>query len=326
MELETEGKERRVLIHPDEAEDRLTSRLRIIQKRRGHRAATDDTLLAWAAARACPDAARVLDLGSGKGTVAMLLLQRLSRCRVIGLEALEVSHDLAVRNALLNSLADRWEPRLGDLRDPSVLASEPPFDLVAGAPPFMRIGSGVMPGDPQRAAGRFELKGGVREYAEAAAMNLAPRGRVVLLMDGLKQSRAHAAQAFAASGLFLRAVTAVHPRPGRNPIYWILEASPESGSITEVSLCIRLDPGSGFSPEYEAIRRDMDCSTHPPWREVKAIAAAEACVLPATSGVQGREITEPKPAASNRSPKRSMNTEKPSSLVQCPGATRSILS
>ena len=129
-----------MLILPDETQDRLTLRLRIIQKRRGHRAASDDTLLAWAAARACPDAVRILDLGSGKGTVAMLLLQRLPRCRVIGLEALEVSHDLAVSNTLLNDLVDRWEPRLGDLRDPSVLAGEPSFDLVTGAPPFMPVG------------------------------------------------------------------------------------------------------------------------------------------------------------------------------------------
>jgi tRNA1Val (adenine37-N6)-methyltransferase len=255
-----------VLIHPDETQDRLTSRIHIIQKRRGHRAASDDTLLAWAAARARLDAVRILDLGSGKGTVAMLLLQRLPHCRVIGLEALDVSHDLALRNAQLNALTDRWEPRLGDLRDPSLLAGEPPFDLVTGAPPFMPVGSGVMPGDTQRAAGRFEMRGGVREYAEAAARHLAPGGKVVLLMDGLEQSRARAAQALAASGFFPRLFLAVRPRPGRNPIYWILEASIKPGPAIEESLSMRLAAGSRFSPEYEAIRRDMDCPARTPPR------------------------------------------------------------
>ena len=247
-------------IHPDETLDRLTSRYRIIQKRRGHRAASDDMLLAWAAARARPDALRVLDLGSGKGTVALLLLQRLPRCRVTGLEALEVSHDLAARNALLNTLSDRWEPKLGDLRDPSVLAGEPPFDLVTGAPPFMAVGSGVLPVDPQRAAGRFELRGGVRDYAAAAARNLAPHGKVVLLMDGLDQSRTRAAQALAASGLHLCTVTAVNPCPGGDPIYRIFEASAASGTTIEASICMRLERGAGFSPEYEAIRRNLDCA------------------------------------------------------------------
>jgi len=249
-----------MLIHPDETLDRLTSTLSIIQKRRGHRAATDDTLLAWAGARVCPGAMRVLDLGSGKGTVAMLLLQRLPGCQVIGLEALEAGHELAVRNARLNALTDRWDPRLGDLRNPCVLAGEPRFDLITGAPPFMPMGSGVMPEDPQRAAGRFELRGGVRDYAEAAARHLAQGGKVVLLMDGLESSRARAIQALIAVGLPPSTITTVHPVQGRDPIYRIFEAGAEFGSTTERSLHMRIDGKRGFSPEYETIRRDMDCA------------------------------------------------------------------
>jgi tRNA1Val (adenine37-N6)-methyltransferase len=249
-----------MLIHPDETLDRLTSKLNIIQKRRGHRAASDDTLLAWAAAQACPEAIQVLDLGSGKGTVAMLLLQRLPGCHVIGLEALEVSHELAVRNARMNALTDRWDPRLGDLRDPSLLAGESRFDLITGAPPFMPVGSGVMPEDPQRAAGRFELRGGVRDYAEAAVRYLAQGGKVVFLMDGIESSRARTAEALTAVGLTPNNVTAVHPFPGRDPIYRIFEASVGFGSTTESSLYMRIEGKSGFSPEYEAIRRDMDCA------------------------------------------------------------------
>jgi len=249
-----------MLTHPDETRDRLTSRLNITQKRRGHRAASDDTLLAWAAARTCPDAVRVLDLGSGKGTVAMLLLQRLPSCRVIGLEALEASHELAIRNAHLNSLGDRWDPRIGDLRDLCVLAGESRFDLVTGAPPFMPVGSGVVPEDTQRAAGRFELRGGVRDYAEAAVRYLAEGGKVVFLMDGLESSRSRAVQALTAAGLTLNNVTAVCPFPGRDPIYRIFGASAGFGSTTEQSLCMRIDGKSGFSPEYEAIRREMDCA------------------------------------------------------------------
>jgi tRNA1Val (adenine37-N6)-methyltransferase len=250
-----------MLIHPDETLDRLTSRLNIIQKSRGHRAASDDTLLAWAAARTCPDAIRILDLGSGKGTVAMLLLQRLPGCRVIGLEALEVSHELAVRNARMNGLSDRWDPRLGDLRDPSVLAGESLFDLITGAPPFMPVGSGVLPEDPQRAAGRFELRGGVRDYAEAAVRYLAQGGKAVFLLDGLESSKTRTIEALAAVGLSLNNVTAVHPFPGRDPVYRTFEASARFGSTAEQSLYMRIDGKSGFSPEYEVIRRDMDCAS-----------------------------------------------------------------
>jgi tRNA1(Val) A37 N6-methylase TrmN6 len=245
-------------IYQDETQDRLTSKLRIIQKRKGHRAASDDTLLAWAAARAHPGATRVLDLGSGKGTVAMLLLQRLPGCCVVGLEALEISHDLALRNAQLNGLTDRWEPRLGDLRDMSSLADQIAFDLVTGAPPFMPLGSGVPPADLQRVAGRFELRGGVEEYSAAAARHIGPRGKFVVLMDGLEQSRSRAKLALNATGFFLHTVLEIRPRPGQNPIYWIFEASLEPGPVVRELLFLRSREQSESSCEYELIRREMD--------------------------------------------------------------------
>ncbi|MCA9541603.1 MAG: AMP-binding protein, partial [Myxococcales bacterium] len=107
---------------PDETLDRLSATLRILQRRRGHRAASDDTLLAWFALQARPAARRVLDLGTGKGTVALLLLRALPDCVVVGVEAVPEAHALAVRNARLNGLVQRFSPRLGDLRDAAAQA------------------------------------------------------------------------------------------------------------------------------------------------------------------------------------------------------------
>jgi tRNA1Val (adenine37-N6)-methyltransferase len=253
-----EGSVQRPIVNPDETLDDLARTLRIIQKKHGHRAASDDVFLAWTAARVCPGAGRVLDLGSGKGTVAMLLLRCLPRCRVIGVEALAVSHDLARRNSILNGLETRYQPRLGDLRDPSVLVGEPPFDLITGAPPFKPLGSGTLPRDAQRAAGRFELRGGAREYAAAAAGHLAPNGKVVLLMDGLEQSRVRAAEAYAAAGLFPHLIIAVRPRPGRPPVYWVMTADRKAGDTVEESLCMRPEIGNSWSQEYDAVRKEME--------------------------------------------------------------------
>ena len=243
-------------VGPDETLDRLTSELRILQKEQGHRAATDDTLLAWAAVQARPDARRVLDLGSGKGTVALLLLQRMPRCRAEGVEAEAVSHDLALRNRVLNKLTERWNPRLGDLRDSSVLAGEAPFDLITGAPPFMPMGSGPLPKDPLRAAGRFELRGGVSDYVATAARHLAPAGVAVILMDGLGRARGEAA--IGAVGMELRRRIAVRPFPGRGPTYWILVAAREAGDLVEATLDLRFEPGGPYSPEFDAIRSELD--------------------------------------------------------------------
>ncbi len=237
-------------------EDRLSRTLRIVQHRRGHRAASDDVLLAWAAAEAHPGARRVLDLGSGKGTVALLLLRRRPACEVIGVEAEPAHHALALENAALNDLADRYEPRLGDLRDAAVLAGCAPFDLVCGAPPFMPVGSGVLPRNPLRAAARFELRGGVADYAHAMARHLAPDGRAVLLMDGLGGARA--VEAFVAAGLTPTRRLHVRPRPGKPPTYEIVVARRGAHALSIAEMTMRDAEGEGWSPAYAAVREALD--------------------------------------------------------------------
>lgn len=241
---------------PDETLDRLSATLWILQRRRGHRATSDDVLLAWAGARAAPAARRVLDLGTGKGTVALLLCRALPEARIVGVEAFAASHALAIRNAALNGLADRFDPRHGDLRDPAVLAGEAPFELVTGAPPFMPPGTGVLPADPQRAAGRFELRGGVEGYCATAARHLADAGRAVILMDGA--SRARTLAAVAGAGLAPRRITEVAPRPGRAATFWIIEAARRVGPLVEARLDMRGAAGEGWSTEYAAARAALD--------------------------------------------------------------------
>lgn len=246
-------------------EDVLSRTLRIVQHAKGHRAASDDVLLAWAAAEAHTGAERILDLGSGKGTVALLLCRRLPLATVVGVEAEPAHHELAVRNAALNGLERRYRPTLGDLRSVTLA---PEFDLVCGAPPFMRPGSGVLPRNPLRAAARFELRGGVEAYAQAGARALAPGGRLVLLMDG--QGGRRAVQAVEAAGLVVERRITVRPRPGRAATYEIVQSarpgdvSPIRGGPHLTHPCVNHSEivmrggGEDWSPAYAAVRRALD--------------------------------------------------------------------
>ncbi len=238
--------------------DPLTHRLRIWQRVDGHKATSDDVLLAWLGATTRPDAKRCLDLGTGKGTVAMLLSQALSETRLVGVEAFPESHALALRNIEENGLAGRFEARLGDLRDATVLAGEAPYDLVTGAPPFMRVGSGVQPRDPQRAAGRFELRGGVEAYVEAAAAHLAPAGACVILMDGGGGPRA--VRAFERFGLCVTRRVDVVPRPGRAPTYALVvgERGDPTPAPESETLAMRVPEGDAWSEAFAAVRRRLD--------------------------------------------------------------------
>ncbi|MCB9547749.1 MAG: methyltransferase [Myxococcales bacterium] len=245
-------------MEPREGEtlDVLSNTLRLFQRRRGHRATSDDVLLAGLAVAAAPAARRIADLGTGKGTVALLLARALPAANVVGVEAFPESHALAVRNAALNDLTDRFLPLLGDLRDADVLAGRGEFDLVCGAPPFMPIGSGTLPADAQRASGRFELRGGVEGYAAAAARVLAPGGRVVLLMDGHGADRLEAA--FAAEGLALHRRISVVPRPGRPATFEVGVGGREAAPLVREVLAMRPATGDAWAPAYAALRRRLD--------------------------------------------------------------------
>ncbi len=235
---------------PDESLDRLTDHRQVIQRKRGHRSATDDVLAAWSAWTARPDASSVLDLGCGHGTVTLLLSQVLS-ARFLCVEAQEISADLARRNLALNALDDRATVQRADLRTAELA---PEFDLVTGTPPFMPRGSGLLPKDPQRAAGRFELRGGVEAYFEAAARALAPEGRVSILMDGAQDARCRAA--VEAAGLSLVHRLVVRPQADAAPRFRGYVAAQQGTEDEPVELVVR-DANRAFTPAMQQIRRRL---------------------------------------------------------------------
>lgn len=159
-----------------ESLDALSGHFKIFQLKKGHRYSTDDVICAWYGTTYCPRADRVLDLGSGIGSVGMIAAWRLPGAHFVTLEAQEISVALARRSARYNGLTDRYDIRLGDLRDPEALADCAPFDLVLGSPPYWPLSDGT-PGDhPQKVACRFEVRGDVAAYVATARQHLSPGG------------------------------------------------------------------------------------------------------------------------------------------------------
>jgi len=162
----------------------LTADFRLLQRRRGHRFSVDDLATAWIAARARPEASTTLDLGCGIGSVLLMIAWRFPAARCFGIEAQEISFALAQRNVVDNGAGDRVSVALGDLRELSRAEAYPPCDLVTGTPPYLPLGTALPSPDPQRAAARIELRGGVEAYLLAASRVLAPDGRAVVCADG----------------------------------------------------------------------------------------------------------------------------------------------
>lgn len=189
---------------PGETLDRLCGQWQILQLKKGHRNTVDDQLAAWWGTRWLPAPARIADLGTGTGSVALMAAWRCPEATVHAVEAQEVSADLARRSVRHNGLEDRCTVHRGDLRDPSVLGPHGPFDLVFGTPPYWPEGTRLAAAHPQAVPARLELRGGVEAYALAAAALLAPGGMFACVFPNDQGDRARSA--FAAAGLALREV------------------------------------------------------------------------------------------------------------------------
>lgn len=196
--------------------DALTEKLAIFQRARGHRHSTDDVLTAYYALLHAPtEVPSYLDLGTGIGTVGMLVLAGLQReTRVETIEAQDISYRLLRENIEGNELGSRIATHHGDLRS---LALATRFSLITGSPPYFPLGTGIVSEDSQKAHARFELRGDVSDYCRAARRHLAEDGRFVFCFPWAQKARALAAAR--AEGFSVLRVRDVVPKQGLVPLF-----------------------------------------------------------------------------------------------------------
>lgn len=87
-----------------------------------------------------PKNARVLDLGSGCGTLGILLCAKDPGCTVTGIEIDPVAHEMALRNITANGLENRLKSICADLTQISAELPTSSFDLCISNPPYFTGG------------------------------------------------------------------------------------------------------------------------------------------------------------------------------------------
>lgn len=210
--------------------DGLTADIRIFQRRKGHRHSTDDLLTAWYAVEKSPGVTRCLDLGTGIGSVGLLVLASMSpACQLTCVEAQDVSFRFLEENLRANELCARVCAIHGDLRD---LHLSERFPLITGSPPYFDIRSGIVPADSQKAHARFELRGDVRDYARAARRHLAEGGHFVLCFPYAQMARA--LDSLCGEGFTRITVRDVIPRTGLPALFSLFACRVGTGEQTEV--------------------------------------------------------------------------------------------
>lgn len=252
------GDDGRPELQPADDEDLgfLTGDWRLFQKQQGHRWSLDDLVTAAVAAPHAQalNAHRMLDLGCGLGSVLLMMAWRFPEADVTGIEAQADRAAMGRRSILWNGVEARCRILDGDLREASVLPAEARFPLITGTPPYFPRGTGPESDKSHAAACRFEVRGGIEVYCEAAARWLTPEGRFVVCTAALEEARV--LEAAGAAKLHVIEHVDIVPREGKDVLVMIDVLAREPAPVLQRSVTVR-DPSSQWTPEFQAVRQAM---------------------------------------------------------------------
>lgn len=300
------------VLGPDDplTDDALTGDFRVWQRARGHRYSLDDVLTAHEALRACEgrELHHACDLGCGLGSVLLTIAWARPELAMVGVEAQDVSFELARRNVARNGVEARVRLVHGDLREREthrrargiasrrvvgdVVGVESSarggggvddtfrgFDLVTGTPPYVPPGQSTPSPDSQKAHARVELRGGIEDYLAAASELVAPDGVVVICGDARFPERAfHGAERV---GLHVRRQRDARPRAGRAPLFSVWTFTREPGPFEHAPDFVARDDEGHRTEAYFALRTTFGL---PPTHDPRAATERPATLASASSG------------------------------------------
>lgn len=143
---------------------------------------------------AAPFARRILDCGTGPGTLLLALLAHLPQAEGIGFDASPAALELARDNAEAHGLADRADIRAADWTKPDWAAGLGRFDLVIANPPYVESDADLAPDvrNFEPAEALFAGAEGLDDYRILLPQlpELLTEGGVVVLEIGYRQAAA----------------------------------------------------------------------------------------------------------------------------------------
>ncbi|NLT04010.1 MAG: methyltransferase [Bacteroidales bacterium] len=221
---------------------------------------TDGVLLgAWVDVR---DAARILDVGTGTGLLALMMAQRTEQSSPstplpgndqgrVYIDALEID-DAAAAQALSNVQASPWSDRIRVVRGDARAWTEGVYDHIVSNPPYFR--QSLNAPEKVRNQARHDDTLSWEHLIDLADRLLAPNGRLSLILpmeaDGLIEAICWPHH------LYLARRWTVASLPGRTPNRLLLTFQRHQAPIEHGHLCVQSQQGQRSS-EFSAITADF---------------------------------------------------------------------
>lgn len=251
----------------DSLDTLIEGKLRLYQSRMGYRFSLDALLLAHFVT--VKPRERVVDLGAGNGTIALLLSHLHPSASITALEVQAAMTERATRSVALNGLEERVAIIAGDLRDIGSVLAPSSFDAAVSNPPFRKPGSGRISPQREKQIARHEIKGGLKDFLAAAAFVLRPKGRLALIYSAERAVELLAM--LRAAGIEPKRLRWVHSFAGDAALLLLVEAVKGGRSGVDVAPPLVIyRAAKEYSPEVAAI--------------VAGIAKPSSRVIPAEAG------------------------------------------
>jgi tRNA1(Val) A37 N6-methylase TrmN6 len=234
--------------------DRLSGGLVIYQPEQGQRYTTDDVLVAWLAVREVrenpADIQSFLELGCGLCAVSMSVLWCCRDMRGVGIEIAGERLACARLSLAVNHLDDRFKLINADVRE---LRLKTRYRCITSSPPYYDFREGPVSPDPDRARVRFETKGCIEDYFQAAAAHADRQTRFITAYPTRFKERVNAAAG--AAGFFIRRSIDIIPRAGKPALFTLFSCTnQEPATVIAEELTVR-GHDQLLTPEFRAARR-----------------------------------------------------------------------
>jgi tRNA1Val (adenine37-N6)-methyltransferase len=234
--------------------DRLSGDFIIYQPVQGQRYSTDDMLVAWLAVRELREYPEniqsFLELGCGLCAVSMIVLWCCPELSGIGIEVSGERLECARRSLAANHLEQRFKLINADVRS---LSLKKRFSFITSSPPYYEFREGPVSPDPDRARVRFETKGCIEDYFQAATAHAASQARFITVYPTRFKERV--VSAARANGFFILRSIDIIPRAGKPALFTLFTCVNEKPASLHVEELAVRGPDQLFTPEFRTVRR-----------------------------------------------------------------------
>ena len=208
---------------------------------------TDGVLLgAW-----CPKGTRILDVGTGSGLIARMLMQRCPDAEIEGIDIDEAAVEQARENGVR-----AFQARLQDWQNDKSQNTNYKYDLVVSNPPYFQ--NSLKNPDKGRQTARHTDTMPFVELIRHSARLLKEDGQLALILPA--EAEAEVRQLAAAENLFLAHVTRVYSKENKKAKRVLLAFQLKIGDfrfdILEDSLVLE-DENGGRSEAYRQLTKDF---------------------------------------------------------------------